>query len=864
MSPKDIKILGVTVTYNNEDKIPYVMPYYERIGIDKLVVYDNGSTDNTVEMLKKYPFVEIRSYFTEQYSEELVLKYKTEIQNEFRGQYDWCISTYFDEVFYSERDFREVLYEKMCEGRTVFVKTGLNIFSRKFPPIDNGLLIHENVGRGSLWTSDDAIVGIYGNKAQLFNMNKVFVNYNEYGCHSCEITGDVSEFEDDIAFFHLKFIDFDFIVRSNEEYAKRMGNNGISCYDYFAENMENVYDLMEKRAISVEKYMSSTMKELVPEQIIFLINETDPERQIEIISDIKNASESTIERQFGIIFYGHKQLDGENRCYGMLGNTKILTLFCENDNDATRALEQARWRMCGNYMLEEPWICETDGSLFKNIKFFSNICQTLKKESLQGCREAVIDGNRFVRYNRFNSSEDVTTLGCYMIVKDEAKTIGKCIESIIDFCDEIVVVDTGCVDNTMDIVKSFGKKIKTYKFDWVNDFSAARNFAMSKICSNYSFTTDADEIFTKELRKRILNEKQHGFNNTDWTDIWLLNYNGTDSPNYYLGGRQIVRMKNKHQWKYRIHEKLYGEDKTFNTIKRNNGYIIHKHCSKQVAVSNYNRYAEIYFDELNAGKQFDSENSAHFYYYMFLTLKDFDYFTSKRYLYNVFEPYRIVVPNEDIRIHLYKDGYISLEEFTAFEMMEVENDASFLVKFADTMTSEEGKYILLNFIYKHAPKNVLSENNLIDLAYTSYVHGLVDDFIKITTDTAAYYGRNNDAVNHNMSFIDEYIKPIKNSTLVIDCCNGTDGLASNIYYFSKMFDKITILSKDESFENCLTSKFALYPIKHISFAKSEDEIYGKYYLTDGNKQINAKTALSEFENAMYAKQTERLIMKNGG
>ena len=247
MTAQDIKILGITVTYNNEDKIPYVMPYYERMGIDKLVVYDNGSTDKTVELLSKYPFVEIRSYHTDQYSEELVLKYKTDIQNEFRGQYHWCISTYFDEVFYTERDFREVLYEKMCEGRTVFVKTGLNIFSRHFPPTDNGKLIHENVGRGALWTSDDGVVGIYGNKAELFDMRKVFVNYNEYGCHNCEITGEVSEFEDDIAFFHLKFIDYDFIVRSNKEYANRMGNNGIVCYDYFSKHMDSVYDLLVMR-----------------------------------------------------------------------------------------------------------------------------------------------------------------------------------------------------------------------------------------------------------------------------------------------------------------------------------------------------------------------------------------------------------------------------------------------------------------------------------------------------------------------------------------------------------------------------------------------------------------------------------------
>lgn len=858
MKPSEIKILGVTVTYNNEDKIPYVMPYYERIGINKLIVYDNGSTDKTVELLKKYPFVEVRSYVTEQYSEELVLKYKTEVQNEFRGQYDWCISTYFDEVFYSERDFREVLYEKMCEGRTVFVKTGLNIFSRKFPPVDNGLLIHENVGRGSLWTSDDAVVGVYGNKAQLFDMRKVFVNYNEYGCHNCEITGDVSEFEDDIAFFHLKFIDFDFIVRSNEEYAMRMGDNGISCYDYFAENMENVYNLMEKRAISVKKYMSSTMKELVPEQIIFLINEIDPKRQIEIMSDIKNVSETTIEKQFGIIFYGTEHENGKNIQYGLSGNTKILTLFCDNDNDAVRALEQARWRMCGNYMLEEPWVCETDGSLFKDVEFFGTICQKLKNEALQGYREAVIDGNKFVRYNRFGSVEDKTTLGCYMIVKDEAKTIGKCLESIIDFCDEIVVVDTGCADDTMDIVKSFGSKIKTYKFDWVNDFSAARNFAMSKISSNYSFTTDADEIFTKELRKHILEKKQHGFNNSDWIDIWLLNYNGTTEPNYYLGGRQIVNMKLNPTWKYKIHEKLYCEPCEHRPINFRDGFIMHKHKSGNIARSNYNKYAEIYFDELNASHHLSNDNSVHFYYYMFLTLKNLDDFTAKRYLYNAYDTSKIVVPNEDIRVHLYKDGYISFEEFFVFNMInKCGNDYEYLASILYTLTEPYAKYFLEHFLYSNHCESLLGYNGLVDFAYNSYMFGLVHDFIAITTNSASILGEQG-SIGHNKEFIESYIFPfIYGSTLIIDCTNGTNGLASNIYYFSKMFRNIYILSDDEE----LRSKFYLGKVNVI---KDVSEInYRRLYFADGNIQINRETALQEFENAMYDRPLMHLTKENG-
>lgn len=59
-----MKLIGYTCTFNEAGMVPYVMPYVERMGYDKFIVYDNMSTDNTVELLSKYPFVEIRYYDT--------------------------------------------------------------------------------------------------------------------------------------------------------------------------------------------------------------------------------------------------------------------------------------------------------------------------------------------------------------------------------------------------------------------------------------------------------------------------------------------------------------------------------------------------------------------------------------------------------------------------------------------------------------------------------------------------------------------------------------------------------------------------------------------------------------------------------
>lgn len=83
-----------------------------------------------------------------------------------------------------------------------------------------------------------------------------------------------------------------------------------------------------------------------------------------------------------------------------------------------------------------------------------------------------------------------------MIVKDEANYITECIKSFYDHVDEVVVVDTGSIDITKLMAESCGEKVKTYDFEWCEDFSAARNFANSKATGDWIFSVDADEVIT--------------------------------------------------------------------------------------------------------------------------------------------------------------------------------------------------------------------------------------------------------------------------------------------------------------------------------------------------------------------------------
>lgn len=78
-----------------------------------------------------------------------------------------------------------------------------------------------------------------------------------------------------------------------------------------------------------------------------------------------------------------------------------------------------------------------------------------------------------------------------LIVRDEAGVIEDCLGSLAGVVDEIVVVDTGSLDRTIEIAQRF--PIRLHHFAWCDDFSAARNFALDRVTSDWVLYIDADE-----------------------------------------------------------------------------------------------------------------------------------------------------------------------------------------------------------------------------------------------------------------------------------------------------------------------------------------------------------------------------------
>jgi glycosyltransferase involved in cell wall biosynthesis len=178
------------------------------------------------------------------------------------------------------------------------------------------------------------------------------------------------------------------------------------------------------------------------------------------------------------------------------------------------------------------------------------------------------------------------TLSLCLIVKNEEKFIKACLDAVKDIVDEIIIVDTGSTDSTLEIIKSY--KVKLFNYEWNNDFSSARNYSISKATSNWILCLDADEILDNNSKDNLLNF----INTTNFDGCHFLVYN-------YIS---------EHGNDYTLHY-------AFRLFRNNKGYYYTGKIHEQIANDNEN----------NLISKFSSENIIlHHYGYSFEVLKEKD------------------------------------------------------------------------------------------------------------------------------------------------------------------------------------------------------------------------------------------------
>ncbi len=158
-----------------------------------------------------------------------------------------------------------------------------------------------------------------------------------------------------------------------------------------------------------------------------------------------------------------------------------------------------------------------------------------------------------------------------LIAKNEEKVIARCIESYRAAVDEIIVVDTGSADETVTVAESLGAKV--FHFNWINDFAAAKNYAISLAKGDWIIFLDADEYFVNGTGGNIrtyIKEIDKGFNSIACK---MMNI---DQPNQQILSEitHVRIFKNDKYIRYvnPIHEMLYN----FRKNKKMNAILVDK------------------------------------------------------------------------------------------------------------------------------------------------------------------------------------------------------------------------------------------------------------------------------------------------
>ncbi len=149
----------------------------------------------------------------------------------------------------------------------------------------------------------------------------------------------------------------------------------------------------------------------------------------------------------------------------------------------------------------------------------------------------------------------MASISLCMIVRNEEDFLAECLRSIAGMVDEIVIVDTGSTDRTLDIAKQFGACC--YPVSWIPDFACMRNISLNYATKDYILVLDADEILTLQGRSSIY-KCLTDFPNADAFFVHILNQTDGEGVNEVEESLNVRMFRNDPQYRYKgaLHEQI--------------------------------------------------------------------------------------------------------------------------------------------------------------------------------------------------------------------------------------------------------------------------------------------------------------------
>lgn len=204
-----------------------------------------------------------------------------------------------------------------------------------------------------------------------------------------------------------------------------------------------------------------------------------------------------------------------------------------------------------------------------------------------------------------------------VIVKNEERNIQQWLENVRRIADEIIVVDTGSQDRTVELARQGGAAL--YEFAWIHDFSAAKNYALDQAHGDWIVFLDADEYFTEDALRRlpqVLREvhpqrKVAGLI-SPWINIDLDNHGRVISQAYQM---RVFRRSRTLRYVGNVHEMLrnMAMDSGKREYRMTDLAILHTGYSSHIIEAKSRRNLELLLKEQ---KEEGQENPEKFPYFM--------------------------------------------------------------------------------------------------------------------------------------------------------------------------------------------------------------------------------------------------------
>ena len=187
--------------------LPYFFRHYDRLA-SRYFIFDSGSTDRSIEMLKLNPRVTLGRFQVEGDSfVTAALNHYNECWKQSRGQADWVIVCNVDEHVY-HRDLKGYLWRCKSRGISLIIPKGYNMVSDVFPETDKPLC--ETVKRGmrdSFW-----------DKPEIFDPNRINEINFEPGRHTANPSGEITTPRNvSVKLLHYKYIGLEYLLRRHHE-----------------------------------------------------------------------------------------------------------------------------------------------------------------------------------------------------------------------------------------------------------------------------------------------------------------------------------------------------------------------------------------------------------------------------------------------------------------------------------------------------------------------------------------------------------------------------------------------------------------------------------------------------------------------